>query len=131
MILLFFKGKRFFNRIMKPYKSKGFILEGFPRNKVEVEVLIKHNLHVDAYLVLKVEPEVAAKRVVAGKLKEARSQVRLIQSQIDPEGATEESATILAAAQAKLADVDSKQGDIMDEIIEKYVFVQHFHISLI
>ncbi|KAJ3094596.1 adenylate kinase [Phlyctochytrium planicorne] len=48
----------------EPYASKGFLLEGFPRTKVEAEVLIKHNLFVDAFINISVEPDVAAKRIV-------------------------------------------------------------------
>ncbi|KAJ3218873.1 adenylate kinase [Dinochytrium kinnereticum] len=47
----------------EPYASKGFLLEGFPRTKVEAEVLIKHNLFVDAFVNLTVEPDLAAKRI--------------------------------------------------------------------
>lgn len=110
--------------IKEPYKSKGFILEGFPRNKVEVEVLMKHNLHVDAYVVLNVEPEVAAKRVAAGKLKEAKEQVKLIQALIDADDGSQNESTAaenlkrLAAAHANLTEVEAKHRDIMDEIVD-------------
>ncbi|KAI8854450.1 hypothetical protein BC829DRAFT_439159 [Chytridium lagenaria] len=48
----------------EPYASKGFLLEGFPRTKVEAEVLMKHNLFVDAFVNLMVEPDMAAKRMM-------------------------------------------------------------------
>ncbi|KAJ3282849.1 adenylate kinase [Borealophlyctis nickersoniae] len=46
----------------EPYASRGFLMEGFPRTKLETEVLLKHNFHVDAFVVMKIEPEVAAHR---------------------------------------------------------------------
>ncbi|KAI8807242.1 hypothetical protein BJ742DRAFT_317871 [Cladochytrium replicatum] len=45
-----------------PYNSRGFILEGFPRNKSEAEVMLKEGFHVDACVVFQVDPEVAARR---------------------------------------------------------------------
>jgi adenylate kinase family enzyme len=49
-------------RHLQPYRSRGFILEGFPRSKMEAETLIKSGYHVDVCVVMKIDDDVAVRR---------------------------------------------------------------------
>ncbi|KAJ1563072.1 hypothetical protein HK405_002891 [Cladochytrium tenue] len=105
----------------EPHATKGFILEGFPRTKMEAEVIVKHNLLPDAVVVLKVEPEVAAKRVLAKKTKELQNDFhnalrRLDDASLSPEEA-QEAKTESLKAKAKLADFE-EQPDLIDDFMD-------------
>ncbi|KAI9101243.1 hypothetical protein DFS34DRAFT_592129 [Phlyctochytrium arcticum] len=48
-----------------PYASQGFILEHFPRSKLEIETMLKNNFCVDAFVNFVADAEIAARRVVS------------------------------------------------------------------
>ncbi|KAL5034512.1 hypothetical protein BDV3_004075 [Batrachochytrium dendrobatidis] len=52
---------------LEPYVSKGFLLEGFPQTKQDLDVVIKKNYALDAFVMFQVSPEIAAKRVMRAK----------------------------------------------------------------
>ncbi|KAJ3312582.1 adenylate kinase [Boothiomyces sp. JEL0838] len=54
----------------EPYASKGFLLEGFPSNKADLDTITKHFIFPDAFVFLKSESEIAAKRKLPFKVKE-------------------------------------------------------------
>lgn len=56
----------------EPYSNTGFVLEGFPRNKTEVEVMCKHGFFSDTIVYFRIEPEVGAKRLFAIKNRESK-----------------------------------------------------------
>ncbi|KAJ3138794.1 adenylate kinase [Physocladia obscura] len=58
---------------IEPYASNGFLIEGFPRTKVEAEVVVKHNMYIDAVIVLRIDADVAVKRIVFEKKKDAKA----------------------------------------------------------
>ncbi|KAJ3039521.1 adenylate kinase [Rhizophlyctis rosea] len=55
----------------EPYSTTGFLLSNFPRTKLEAETLLKHNFHVDAFIILNLAPEVAAHRLLPAARKKA------------------------------------------------------------
>ena len=50
--------------VTKPYASNGFGLEGFPRNKTDIEFLFAAGLYPDAIINLRVDAETSAQRVL-------------------------------------------------------------------
>ncbi|KAJ3325576.1 adenylate kinase [Boothiomyces sp. JEL0866] len=54
----------------EPYASKGFLLEGFPANKADLDTITKHFIFPDAFVFLKAESEIAAKRKLPFKMQE-------------------------------------------------------------
>ncbi|KAJ3412083.1 adenylate kinase [Chytridiales sp. JEL 0842] len=103
----------------EPFASQGFLLEGFPRTKVEAEVLIKHNLHVDAIVVLKVDSDIAAKRMLA----QLRERARLIQQKVADMTAAHgaESAQAkeaIAAAESIMASLQKPHDELLDDMTE-------------
>jgi adenylate kinase family enzyme len=54
----------------EPYASKGFILEGFPQNRMDVETMIRNQFLVDAFIDLKVASETCAKRIYSQNYKD-------------------------------------------------------------
>jgi adenylate kinase family enzyme len=57
----------------EPYASKGFILEGFPQNRMDVETMIRNQFLVDAFIDLKVTSETCAKRIYSQNDKDKES----------------------------------------------------------
>ncbi|RKO94807.1 hypothetical protein BDK51DRAFT_30962 [Blyttiomyces helicus] len=97
----------------KPYVTSGFLLEGFPRTKIETDVLIKNNFHFDAYVVFNVDPEVAARRLLPKRKEELQLAIdaaRAGKPEIDP---------IVLAAQRfgkKMAQEEIEEADREDAI---------------
>eukprot|EP00842_Homolaphlyctis_polyrhiza_P006388 jgi/Hompol1/6750/HPOL_001194-RA len=60
----------------EPYATSGFLLEGFPRTKLELEAAIKSNYLPDVFVLLRVDAEVGAKRAMPGRKREL-DQLRL------------------------------------------------------
>ncbi|KAI9344788.1 hypothetical protein DFJ73DRAFT_626763, partial [Zopfochytrium polystomum] len=104
--------------VQQPYASKGFILEGFPRTKVEAEVLVKHSLHVDAFVVLKIEPEVAAKRIIAERLREAKNRFHSALNLTQKDASSEAARKQLQESERALTQLDDKQAELMDELMD-------------
>ncbi|KAB5539635.1 hypothetical protein PHYPO_G00091290 [Pangasianodon hypophthalmus] len=52
----------------EPYKSTGFILEGFPQHSEEVSFLLEHHLYPDTALVMSVEVSEVVKRLLPPRL---------------------------------------------------------------
>ncbi|KAL2914320.1 hypothetical protein HK105_206092 [Polyrhizophydium stewartii] len=48
----------------EPYASKGFLLEGFPHTKLDLEAAIRNSYVPDVFVMLKVDAEVGAKRAM-------------------------------------------------------------------
>ncbi|KAJ3221922.1 adenylate kinase, partial [Clydaea vesicula] len=70
-----------------PFDTSGFILEHFPRNKSEAELLLKQGFHVDAVVNLKVDAELLGNRIHLKTLKEnAAKHLYLQDPSYDPEG---------------------------------------------
>jgi thymidylate kinase len=94
-------------------------LEGFPRTKLEAEILMKHNFHIDAFILLKVDSDVAAKRIYSDKRQKARlakrKAVHAIASAI---GDMQENLLSLKAAEATLSDVENREEELIDEITD-------------
>lgn len=61
----------------EPYATKGFLLEGFPTNKTDLDVITKAGLLPDAFIFLKPDFEIAAKR----KLKSRKEELQLLEAQ--------------------------------------------------
>ncbi|KAJ3124103.1 adenylate kinase [Nowakowskiella sp. JEL0407] len=59
----------------EPYKTKGFMLENFPKTKLQIETMIKHDLLIDAFIVLQTDPETATKRVLSQLRKKSKQEV--------------------------------------------------------
>ncbi|KAJ3195085.1 adenylate kinase [Irineochytrium annulatum] len=116
----------------EPYASKGFMLEGFPRTKVDLEVLMKHNLLVDGFVNLNVEPDIAAKRIFAdlqrflkekGKA-ESKEEVKPKPVEENKDSTEEDAADPIASADDTymigsevLRNLDRPEDELMDEII--------------
>jgi hypothetical protein len=47
----------------KPYLSKGYILYGYPLTRNDLETTLKSNILPDAYLILRTDSNIAAKRI--------------------------------------------------------------------
>jgi hypothetical protein len=54
-------------QFIKPYASKGFILQGFGSKKLELQTAIKEHFYPDAFVTLRVDGEIAAKRKLPQK----------------------------------------------------------------
>nr|XP_055042295.1 adenylate kinase 9 isoform X3 [Misgurnus anguillicaudatus] len=52
----------------EPYKSTGFILEGFPQNQEEVSFMVDHHLFPDKVVVMSVEVADLVRRLLPGRL---------------------------------------------------------------
>ncbi|KAJ3052473.1 adenylate kinase [Rhizophlyctis rosea] len=61
--------------VTEPYCKTGFLLSHFPRNKLEAETLLKHNFHLDAFVILNLTPEVAIHRLLATRRKQAETEL--------------------------------------------------------
>ncbi|KAI9209033.1 uncharacterized protein BJ171DRAFT_418965 [Polychytrium aggregatum] len=79
--ILYKIGKSLF--LDEPYASSGFVLEGFPRSKMEYEIMVKHGFHFDAYINMKLDPSVGAKRLLAIKTKAQDEKLRYFRRQLD------------------------------------------------
>ncbi|KAJ1547126.1 adenylate kinase, partial [Nowakowskiella sp. JEL0078] len=49
---------------MEPYASQGFFLENFPKNKLEIETMLKDEFSVDAFVIMRTDSEVVAQRQI-------------------------------------------------------------------
>ncbi|XP_073708860.1 adenylate kinase 9 [Garra rufa] len=52
----------------EPYKSTGFILEGFPQNQEEVSFMVEHHLFPDVVAVMSVEVSEVVRRILPSRL---------------------------------------------------------------
>jgi hypothetical protein len=96
-------------------------LEGFPRTKVEAEVLIKHNLHVDAFVVLRVESDLAARRVIAERRSELReAQMELVEMQAKHGETSQKAINASKAVDAALAKLSKPSDELIDELIDRF-----------
>lgn len=59
----------------EPFKSKGFVLDGFPNNETEAAYLIEKGYFPDAIIILKVEEDQIVKRLLPPRL--AKWQARM------------------------------------------------------
>ncbi|KAJ3316654.1 adenylate kinase, partial [Blyttiomyces sp. JEL0837] len=105
----------------EPFVSKGFILEGFPRTKVEAEVLIKHNLHVDAFVALRVDSDVAAKRIISERTKDSKKAKAEALSALANAGdvADESLKNQLKEAEKALDHIENQTDEVTEELIDK------------
>ncbi|KAJ3092712.1 adenylate kinase [Quaeritorhiza haematococci] len=97
----------------EPYKSRGFILEGFPRSKLETDLLIKHGFHVDALVVLKVDSQLLANRIL--KMSEKKSANRA-QAVSDGKAEEEEEVDDMAMLDEYTDNVD-KEATRIQEVV--------------
>lgn len=54
----------------EPFKSRGFVLDGFPSNENQAQYMIEKGLFPDAVIILKMEDEEIIKRLLAPRFKE-------------------------------------------------------------
>jgi adenylate kinase family enzyme len=57
----------------EPYASKGFILEGFPQNRDDVETMMRNQFLVDSFIDIKVPAETCARRLYCQNFKDAEN----------------------------------------------------------
>jgi adenylate/nucleoside-diphosphate kinase len=53
----------------EPFKSRGFILDGFPNNESQAQYLIEKGFIPDAFIILRIEEDDVIKRVLPPRLK--------------------------------------------------------------
>ncbi|KAJ3273051.1 adenylate kinase [Terramyces sp. JEL0728] len=113
----------------EPYASKGFLLEGFPGNKADLDTITKHLIFPDAFVFLKSESEIAAKRKLPFKVKELErlederiAELKLIPpEELDPES---EKNTSLLVPEEKIIE------DLMTKVEQENIQLTDFQNSL-
>ncbi|KAK9956621.1 hypothetical protein ABG768_014340 [Culter alburnus] len=65
----------------EPYKSTGFILEGFPQNQEEVSFMVEHHLFPDMVVVMSVEVSEVVRRLLPSRLTRWRERQKRSQEQ--------------------------------------------------
>ncbi|KAJ3018566.1 UNVERIFIED_CONTAM: adenylate kinase [Siphonaria sp. JEL0065] len=98
----------------EPYASKGFLLEGFPRTKAEAEVVVKHNMHIDGVVLLRIDPEVAAHRIMTEKKKDLKAKRNEAKSLLRVNSGNTKAAAQLAAAEAEIKKMDGQEMEMYD-----------------
>ncbi|KAI8608195.1 hypothetical protein BC830DRAFT_1156309 [Chytriomyces sp. MP71] len=102
----------------EPYVSKGFLLEGFPRTKADAEVVVKHNMHIDAVIVLRIEAELAAKRILSEKKKEVMQRKKDAKVALEQDEFSTKASLTLMEADADLKKLQDHENDLLDEYID-------------
>lgn len=52
----------------EPFKSRGFVLDGFPNNEAQAQYMIQRGLYPDAVVILRVDDETVTKRLLGPRL---------------------------------------------------------------
>lgn len=60
-----------------PYKSEGFVIDGFSTSKADWEILIRASLVPDSVIILNCAPDVAAKRLLPTRMRQIRDNQRV------------------------------------------------------
>ena len=61
----------------EPFKSRGFVLDGFPNNESQAQYLVEKGFFPDAFIVLRVEEEDVIKRLLPPRLKAWQDKMKL------------------------------------------------------
>ncbi|ORY47443.1 P-loop containing nucleoside triphosphate hydrolase protein [Rhizoclosmatium globosum] len=101
----------------EPYASKGFLLEGFPRTKVEAEVVVKHNLYVDAVVVLRIDAEVAAHRMMSERKKELKAK-RDAAKKTYQSVKSDKNFTALESVLKEIKNLEEHESEILDTFLD-------------
>ncbi|KAJ3357640.1 adenylate kinase [Entophlyctis luteolus] len=112
----------------EPYASHGFLLEGFPRSKVEAEVVVKHNMHVDAVVILRIEADVAAHRIISEKRKDAKVKRDTAAIELKANPNNKSALECLAVAEKELKVFSDEDGAMFEEFFD-IVQKENLHIS--
>lgn len=59
----------------EPFRSRGFVLDGFPANDFHAQYLIERGLYPDAIIMLRMSDDVCVKRLLPDRLKSWREKV--------------------------------------------------------
>ncbi|KAJ3245876.1 adenylate kinase [Chytriomyces hyalinus] len=101
----------------EPYATKGFLLEGFPRTKADAEVVVKHNLHIDAVVVLRIDSEVAAKRIMHEKKKDALASKREASAILAVNPNDKRALESLTNADLEIKRLQDHEADLFDDLV--------------
>ncbi|KAI8841516.1 hypothetical protein BJ741DRAFT_529480 [Chytriomyces cf. hyalinus JEL632] len=101
----------------EPYATKGFLLEGFPRTKADAEVVVKHNLHIDAVVVLRIDSEVAAKRIMHEKKKDALASKREASAILTVNPNDKRALESLTNADLEIKRLQDHEADLFDDLV--------------
>ncbi|KAG1963767.1 adenylate kinase 9 [Pimephales promelas] len=95
----------------EPYKSTGFILEGFPQSQEEVSFMVEHHLFPDMVAVMSVEVSAVVRRLLPSRLtrwrerqerrKEQKRLVIKLQSELRERAITQRRAELMAERETK------------------------------
>lgn len=59
----------------EPFKSRGFVLDGFPNNEAQAQYMIQRGLYPDAVIILRVDDETVVKRLIGPRFQSWREKV--------------------------------------------------------
>ncbi|XP_066533319.1 adenylate kinase 9 [Hoplias malabaricus] len=126
----------------EPYKSTGFILEGFPQNPEEVSFLTDHHLYPDAVVVMTLEVSEVARRLLPPLLarwrercdqkKEQRELLKELRSKIREEAITQRRAELMAEFAPKtLTETSEEEDEVETEQEEQQDWEQELEATLL
>jgi len=61
----------------EPFKSRGFILDGFPNNESQAQYLIEKGFFPDAFIILRIEEDDVIKRILPPRLKAWQEKMKI------------------------------------------------------
>ncbi|KAI8894618.1 hypothetical protein BC833DRAFT_604251 [Globomyces pollinis-pini] len=110
----------------EPFCSTGFILEGFPNNKADLDTIIKLGFLPDAFIFLKVDSEIAAKRKLKFRREELERAAAIRKAEAEtaiadlPEDSTGDQTPPQADAEGESLDPYTLSDEqIMEELLTK------------
>ncbi|KAG7316817.1 hypothetical protein KOW79_020358 [Hemibagrus wyckioides] len=107
----------------EPYKSSGFILEGFPQHSEEVSFLVEHHLYPDTIILMSVEVSEVVKRLLPPRLDRWRDRctrrrgqmqiLKELRSKIREEAVAQRRAELLSEyAPKSLREMDTEEEEL-------------------
>ncbi|KAK3516708.1 hypothetical protein QTP70_022501 [Hemibagrus guttatus] len=114
----------------EPYKSAGFILEGFPQHSEEVSFLMEHHLYPDTVILMSVEVSEVVKRLLPPRLdrwrdrcKRRRGQMQILKelrSKIREEAIAQRRAELLSEyAPKSLREKDTEEEEVQEDEMDE------------
>ncbi|KAH6571770.1 hypothetical protein BASA50_001642 [Batrachochytrium salamandrivorans] len=71
--------------VQEPYASKGYLIEGFPYTKIDLETTIKGGYMPDAFVILSVDAEIATKRAINSRKSSMVNSIKVPAAQMNQE----------------------------------------------